>query len=143
MSEPANIELFDTFTAKIFALLYERFPLRVPLDATKLADVRDFDDCGVPLDAHGRPSREFEVCRATIAWLRDAGYIDCQGESAHGWGGCVLTARGLEVLKSMPESLQRKESIGERLVRLVRAEAMDLAREVARAAISMGVSLLR
>ncbi len=84
-----NIELFDEYTARVLAMLYENFPVRIGLDATKISGVKGFDDVGAPLDESGNPSIAFEICYATIEWLIDAGYIKVKNKSEHGYGRCV------------------------------------------------------
>nr|VFK67713.1 MAG: hypothetical protein BECKUNK1418G_GA0071005_11596 [Candidatus Kentron sp. UNK]VFK73045.1 MAG: hypothetical protein BECKUNK1418H_GA0071006_11596 [Candidatus Kentron sp. UNK] len=79
----------------------------------------------------------------TIEWLRDAGYIDCGKKCLFGYQDCVLTARGLEMLKSVPESVQTKKPIGDRLVALLKEKSMALAMETAKTAISAGIGLLK
>jgi len=138
----SNIELFDEYTARILAMLYEAFPIRIALDAVEMSGA-EIDDFGVPLGALGKRSKSFEVCFATTQWLIDAGYIDHQGDNGYCFGGCVLTARGLEVLKSVPDSIQRKESIGEKIVCLIRSGSVDVAKEAAKAAISAGIGILK
>lgn len=138
----SNIELFDEYTARILAMLYESFPIRRPLDAVELSGTQ-IDDYGVPVDVRGKRSRAFEVCFATIQWLIDSGYIVSQGDNGYCFAGCVLTARGLEILKSTPDSLQRKESVGERIVQLIRNGSLDVARDAASAAISAGIGMLK
>jgi len=137
-----NIELFDEYTARILALLYSSFPIRISLDAVDMSGAV-IDDFGAPADASGKRSKSFEVCFATIEWLMDAGYIDTQGDNGYAFAGCVLTARGLEVLKSVPESIQRKETIGERIVALIRSGSTDVAKEAAKAAISAGIGIMK
>ncbi len=138
----SNIDLFDEYTACILAMLYSSFPIRITLDAIEICGA-SIDDFGVPVDASGKRCKSFEVCFATIEWLMDAGYLDTKGDNGYVYAGCVLTARGLEVLKSVPESIQRKETIGERIVALIRSGSTDIAKEAAKAAISAGIGIMK
>lgn len=138
----ANIDLFDEYTAKIFAALYDAFPRKIVLDARILCGHEGTDDFGQVVNPEGRPSAQFEVAMATIDWLRETGYIRADDSKAFGATGAVLTASGLMVLKATPESLRpTAESIGEKLIRNVREGSLGAARETAKAAISAGVGL--
>ena len=134
-----NIALFDEYVATIFGMLYSSFPVRSRLDAVELSGVPEIDEFGVPIDARGKPSKKFDVCMATIEWLIDTGYISAKDRDQYGFSQCVLTARGLEILKAVPESVQTKETIGEKLVYLLRSGSIDLAKESAREALSIGI----
>jgi len=56
-----------------------------------------------------------------------------------GFDDAVLTPAGLAALNAKPESLSSRESIGARIVRLVREGSMGFAKEAAKAAIGAGV----
>lgn len=130
-----NIDLFDTYTAKIFAQLYEAFPMPCHLDAQKISECPGIDDFGVM-----RP--QAEVCLATMRWLQDAGYIQCDEVTQYALIGSVLTAKGLEMLKAMPDSINGKTPMGEQIAKLVKTGSMDLAREVTKAAVSYGIKFV-
>ena len=129
-----NIDLFETYTAAIFARLYEAFPLPCALDAQQISDCPGIDEFG----AMQKPA---EICRATMGWLADSGYIRAAGATQYAMTGAVLTAKGLEALKATPEALSGKTPVGERIAQLVATGSMDLAREAARVAISSAVKL--
>lgn len=138
----ANIDLFDEFTARALAVLYESFPRKCVLDARQLAGHLATDDYGGVLDDEGRPSLRFEIAKATIEWLTDTGYIRANGVTPWGLREAVLTPAGLVVLKASPESLKATETIGERIARFTREGSIELAREAAKAAISAGVGMV-
>ncbi len=131
-----NIDLFDEYTARIFALLYERFPVKQSLDVRELCGHSAVNDFGIIVDERGRPSRAFDIAMATVEWLGDNGYVRLDRNFGHGWTNVVLTAQGLEALSAVPESLASKESFGDRLVRFVREGAFGLAKEAAKAALA-------
>ncbi len=138
-----NIELFDEYVARILSHLYESFPIKVHLDARSITGHEEIDEMGQPLDERGQPSKRFDICLATIDWLVDSGYIRTDGRGQYGYDLAVLTARGLEVLKATPESVKVKISIGEKLVRLVKEGSIDMAKEAAKAAIAVGVGVMK
>lgn len=138
----ANIDLFDEFTARALAELYEAFPRKTWLDARVLAGDSDVNEFGQVIDGHGQPSARFEIARATIEWLIDTGYIRAAEMDRYGAQQAVLTPAALLVLKAVPGSLKGHEAPGEKLVRLLREGSIALAKETAKAAISSGVGIM-
>lgn len=137
-----NIEMFDEYVAKVFGELYRSFPVPIGLDVCKLSGdeaVEGFDQ--FLADEEGL-SMAFEVCFATIAWLEEAGYITSRDNTQQAYIDCVLTAKGLEVLKSVPDSLKSKLTLGEALVVALRTGSKGAAAEIGKAAVSIGVGLL-
>nr|VFK21743.1 MAG: hypothetical protein BECKLFY1418C_GA0070996_11024 [Candidatus Kentron sp. LFY] len=139
----ANIDLFDEYTAKILGMLYESFPIRLHLFATVISGDEKNDQHGNIVDKDEKPSHAFKVCMATIEWLRDAGYMNCGKRCSFGYKDCVLTVKGLEVLKSVPDSVQTRKTIGDKLVSLLHKDIpMEAAKEAAKAAISAGIGIM-
>lgn len=137
-----NIELFDEYAARIFAHLYQSFPVKTGIDARQLCGHSEHDDFGRVVDEQGEPSKSFEIAHATIMWLQDTGYI--QGGAAHRWGlqQAVLSPMGLAVLKSVPSSLKAEESTGDRLAKLVREGSYEGAKDLVKSAITTGSAML-
>jgi len=75
---------------------------------------------------------------ACLFWLRDAGYLS--GEN-HDFGliDAVLTAKGLETLKAVPDSLNAKTPLGERMVQAVKTEGGHVLRSLVNQALGIGV----
>ncbi|WP_433770875.1 hypothetical protein [Pseudomonas putida] len=135
----SNIEMFDDITGKIFAALYQSFPMPSYLS------VDDFVDSATKFsEKHGMeistPEAAFFI--ATAEWLIDAGYLtgttypDLYVEKA------VLTAKGLEVLKAIPDSVSSKASIGEQLANTAKEEGREAFRGLVGQALSIGVSFI-
>lgn len=137
-----NIELFDEYAARIFADLYQAFPVRSNLDACKLSGHGDTDEYGRVLDERGEPSKSFEIARATIEWLRDTGYVRGGEMNVRGMSQAVLTPMGLAVLKAAPVSLKAEETTGDRLSRLVRDGSYDAAKDILKSALTSGSAML-
>ncbi|MGV6851298.1 MAG: hypothetical protein ACWA5R_03845 [bacterium] len=123
MTEKTNIELFDEITAKVFAKLYTQFPVATGVDCLDVADCQQVDD-------FGKPTREAEICVSTLRWLADEGFIKVQAFTQFGGTGIVLTSQGLTKLKAVPDSVESKQTIGERLQVAVSAGAIPAAIEV-------------
>lgn len=138
-----NIVLFDEYVARILATLYESFPVRIRLDARQISGMLEEDEFGVPIDERGKPSKAFDICMATIEWLIDTGYINSKDKDQYGYSWCVLTARGLEILKAVPESVKVQSSVGDKLVQLIKGGSIELAREAAKTAISAGIGIMK
>ena len=110
---------------------------------SKMSGNPEVDDFGVSIDERGKRSKAFDVCMATIEWLIDTGYIDCKERDQYGYSRCALTARGLEILKAVPESVQAQETIGDKLFYLIRKGSIELAKEAAKAAIRAGMAIVK
>ena len=135
-----NIELFDEYVARILSRLYEQFPVKCPLDVREITGHTDTDEYGAIVAPDGRASKEAEIAYATIEWLAETGYLRADDASPpYGYRSCVLSARGLELLKATPQSVRVTETLGDKLVRLVAEGSMELAKDAARAAIAIAV----
>lgn len=115
MNQKTNIQLFDEITAKLFANLYESFPLPADINC---------------LSVTGCHEVEAGICVHTLRWLGDEGFINVGQMYQHGGGGIVLTSKGLAALKAVPSGLEGKTSIGERLQAAVNAGAIPTAVEI-------------
>ncbi|WP_428035104.1 hypothetical protein [Amphritea sp.] len=107
------MQKFDTLVALIFSRLFLEFPEPVRLNADSfLDDVIDQDD--------EEGSFNFiEYFWHTVDWLVAEGYIRITADFSSMDGKSyevVLTQKGLQSLRKVPDSLQGSESLGERLV---------------------------
>ncbi|MBV4520841.1 hypothetical protein KVG88_12265 [Pseudomonas sp. SWRI74] len=135
----SNIEKFDDITGKIFAELYQSFPLPQALLA------EDFVEKAVQFDEQVGtevPTDETEFFIATATWLMQAGYITCKTYPYVGIDNAVLTAKGLEVLKATPESVSSKSTIGEQLAVSAKEGGKEVARGLVSEAFGLGVKIL-
>lgn len=133
----SNIKRFDELTGQILGVLYEGFPVpRVLLLADLVPDGYSFDDfLGFDI-----PNENGEFLFACIEWLAESGYLRFKDKvQATGYTECVLTAKGLEVLKATPDSLSTKSSLGEQLVEASKTGAKSLIGDLAGQALSIGV----
>lgn len=133
---------FNEITGKTLAFLYENFPLEKTILVKNLIDDASIDvtlENGVTV-----PSKECEIAFATIKWLIEAGYISAKGHPYASFSDAVLTAKGLELLKLMPDSLT--ESFGDTLLAAskgaVTEGTKDVIGQVTSKALTAGLSIL-
>lgn len=137
-----NIQRFNQFAGAVLAVLYENFPVGVVLVP------RNFIEGGVDAetvpDEHvgERLSDDAEFFMATTRWLIDAGYIQCRDVGERHILNATLTPKALEALNAVPDSLNGKPSIGERMVSAAKAGTTHVLRATAQEAISAGIKAL-
>ncbi|GKR80739.1 hypothetical protein KAM481_42090 [Aeromonas caviae] len=73
-------------------------------------------------------------------WLIEAGYLHGKAHAYEYIENAVLTAKGLEVLKATPDSLQ--ESLGERMQEAAKSGMGETARALIGQVVSLGVGLV-
>ena len=105
-----NIDRFNQYTARLFADLYASFPMPCDISYFEWLDQ----------DALETDRDELAFCEVTIRWLEDAGYIHVGVRDVEGAYGIVLTAKGMEMMKVVPQSVKTKKSVGDALVGAVR-----------------------
>ncbi|MGL6488008.1 hypothetical protein ACSZNF_13735 [Aeromonas hydrophila] len=148
----SNIERFDTILVLALADLYSRFPVRQYLASSKFIVTEEGEHIdGLSPEAEGHLYDEDpyfkdpyfkrkEFAFDSLRWLVDAGYLHGTPVAYDGINDAVLTAKGLEVLKATPDSLQG--SLGERLVEAAKADSREVGRTVLGQIIGLGVGLL-
>ena len=109
----SNIRIFNESAALIFSELYKNFPVPISLNYITLSNT--LDNIEDTIDRH----KILDVLINTVAWLKNSGYIWLDSESEVEVYGVVLSPKGLEVLKILPQaSAGDKLTIGERLIQL-------------------------
>jgi hypothetical protein len=137
MKTLTNIELFNGITGKTFAILYGNFPVETEINPSVF--LKDFID---PNDFDGAWNLP-EFAEATLEWLNKAGYIWLIEPKAIGDNyTATLSPKGLEVLKHIPESLESKTSIGEKIIEKSKGKINDVLNQLVSIAISEGVKLI-
>ncbi len=145
----SNIERFDEITGKIFAHLYQSFPVPVFL-GTQLVGITISSTVTMPysgapyggihdLDEAERETVNFFVHSAK--WLAKAGYIDILIIGQTDFIDVTLTAKGLEVLKATPKSLENSETLGQQLVTAAKGGFADQLRDLTSSVLKRGVAL--
>lgn len=136
-----NIELFDAYTAKIFARLYERFPMPDDVSIIDFLGQGSLGEYGDIVDEHGKKLAEANIAWHTFIWLKETGFIRIEGEHAYlSLTGIVLTAKGLEVLKATPSSVQPSSRIGDVLIGMLKTGATESASQLIGQAIKLGTT---
>lgn len=99
----SNIDKFDEIAGKVFAVLYSAFPVPQPLALGTYIDTKEvFNPEGF---TGAELTEDAEFVKATINWLINADFITVENFHSEYFIDAVLTPKGLESLKLMPESL--------------------------------------
>jgi hypothetical protein len=135
-----NIKRFNQLAGSIFSDLYKSFPVPTDLELeTYVADSTSYDE-HLQMDVPNDGGEFFYAC---IDWLADAGYLRYAAKyTSEGFAGCVLTTKGLEVLKAVPDSIKAGESLGDQLVEASKSGAKSALGDIAGQAISAGVRIV-
>lgn len=130
-----NIEMFDIYTAKVLAKLYKNFPLKIDIDVCDMLGlIIDQENMQVP--------KECDILNDTIAWLQESGFIYFEGSHVYGFSRVVLSAKGLEVLKSTPSSITPRDGIGESLKDVLTQGKKESIRQVVGTILSQAVRII-
>lgn len=138
----SNIDRFDSLVGKIFAELYENFPVPMNIsDEMFLAELipaekgtEEYSDL-----ADGRS----EFFESTVDWLVRAGYVYSVIRNeipSDSFMGACLTPKTLECLKGLPANLGG-DTIGRQLSAAAKNSATDIVRDLASQALSRGAAL--
>lgn len=146
----SNIERFDYIVVQALAELYGRFPVRGALLANRFI----LSDDGQPIEAlspqdeqelgFDDPGHFYFVQKAfafeTLRWLVEAGYVSGEPKGEAYIIDAVLTAKGLEVLRAVPDSLQ--SSLGEQIQAAAKGGAGEAVRALIGQVVGLGVGLV-
>ncbi|MGY0505410.1 hypothetical protein [Luteimonas sp. e5] len=134
MATPANIEVFNVVSARVFVELYESFPTPITIDPALTGLNVLFEQ------EYGPESDEYKhlasSAHSTIQFLLDEGFIRKSSGPEHfdqrGFQNLVLTSKGFSLLQKTPESVdesQDRRSYFERLRALTGAGVRVIATE--------------
>lgn len=124
MPEANNIAAFDQITTVILGDLYQTFPM-----------VKELNTLVIFLRISNPESRTeidgMKLVNDSIKWLDQADFIAISSGPASGKDGdteydATLTLKALSILKSTPESLKLKRSIGEEMKDAGKGAAKEL-----------------
>ena len=123
----SNMDEFNRITAIVFAKLYEAFPQGIRL---AVEDVTDGN--GTPEE---NTIRNFDYA---VRFLASEDFLKYTGESDEGlfFVEVILTLKGLKILRSIPEALVEKESLGQRVTALVKSGSKEISKEALKAVIN-------
>nr|DAR65307.1 MAG TPA: hypothetical protein [Caudoviricetes sp.] len=134
MKEQKNIELFDYYAGVIFAELIDEFPLPKDLNAIKLTK----DDINAD-----EVNKHTAIVFFTAIWLRDNGFIRLDGTYSFQkvLSGAVLSYKGLEILKQVPQSVDGK-SLGDNLKAAVQTGKDEFIKQAVNKIFSLSLNLI-
>lgn len=139
MESAPNIELFNLSVAEVLGGLYESFPSPCTLKALEVGDAVKgyYPNASDDINAG---DRIYHIASDTVHWLKRSGYIDFKGEAAYQFTRAVLTAKGLQALNAMPESLENKP-IGDALLKGTASVGLELMKVAAKEFLGAAVKL--
>lgn len=135
----SNIDLFNDFTGKILGDLYLQFPIPTYLEAKSYVEAVTEWHEKAQMDM---PTKQTEIFIATTQWLVSAGYLSGTVYPYTYVQDAVLTAKGLEVLNAIPESLTGGPSIGESLANAAKEGGKETMRGLVSEALGIGARLI-
>ncbi|KFC06139.1 hypothetical protein GTGU_02656 [Trabulsiella guamensis ATCC 49490] len=117
-----NIDLFTHLTSEIFALLWENFPVPQVITYAKFnADISpDYLDKSEPTVKQSRYEIR-KVVDGTFSFLMGNGYIQYETDRMTLFRNVRLTEKSLTILTSIPENSGNNETIGDNIIRAVKA----------------------
>lgn len=143
----SNIERFDRTVVLALAELYGRFPVRKSLVASQFI-LTDDGQRAEGLSAQEEAELDFndpyfkrkEFAFECLNWLVEAGYLHGKPTPYDYIENAVLTAKGLEVLKATPDSLQA--TLGERLQEAAKSGLWESGKVLIGKAVGLGIGLV-
>jgi len=119
-----NMDEFNRITVLVLGKLYEAFPQAVRLNVEDVHDAPNENDV-----------RNFSY---TVEFLASENYIKFQAASDEGlfFVEVTLTMKGLTVLRSVPDSLDAKETLGNRFAGFLKNGAKDVSKELLKGAVN-------
>lgn len=134
-----NNELFEVIAARMFSACLEAHPVGVDFDFLRLAfESTPGNEDG---ELHGRAT---EVAKSTFRWLEREGYVHAGGvEEGIGAGlrtayDVTLTGRALAVLNAVPDVLQERRPLKDKILGAVRSGSVTAMQESIKQLIGIG-----
>lgn len=138
----SNMERFDALTGAVFVALYESFPEPVILAPRPF--LKHIAPDGQDKVAQGEQAfGAIEFFGHTIDWLARTGYLTHRTQTQSDlsvFEGCVLTAKGLEVLKAVPDSITGK-TLGSQLQDAAKNGLLESVKSLTGKALGIGASM--
>ncbi|EOF8224070.1 hypothetical protein ACK2RV_003837 [Yersinia enterocolitica] len=135
----SNINQFDEYVGRVFGILYESFPIPTDLNIGDVLGVSDlYSSSGIPPEMN----TEANIATYSVIWLANTGYIKMTGNNSNEFFDLTLTAKGLEILKAIPDSLIPHSSpLGTQIVDAVKSGAKETVSALVNQALSTGIKL--
>ncbi|KAB7702083.1 hypothetical protein GBN33_03140 [Plesiomonas shigelloides] len=132
-----NIDRFDSLVGIIFEEVYSSFPKQIILSPCKLMgypETQGYNSEGV--FEHPLSDDDKEFFYYTVLWLKESGFII--GDVTSVWDAKItLSLKGLQLLKTIPDSVSGKESLGDALKHAMVTGAKERAAKLVSDALSM------
>lgn len=137
-----NIKLFNATVALVFERCFNAFPNRINLDSVPLAvEIAELYPDEILTETKNDLDHEAMVVFDSIRWLIDAGYLWSRATTTNlSLLDVVLSPKGFEVLNSVPDALNSKESIGKLLSKGIKKLSSETINQIISAAITIGLS---
>jgi len=126
------MDLFNAFTLALFKELYDSFPSPIDVDATEIAWKL------LPELSQEDGLRLFRAADHAVNWLVAEGFIrvgSTSMDAASEFSDVSLSSRGLAVLGSVPDAIEKKESVATQIEDLLAEAGKDVAKEEVRTGI--------
>jgi hypothetical protein len=130
----SNIEKFNVLAAQVLADLYQSFPIPRELACAQFGFSSEYNK-------NDAPCEELIFFMSSVRWLGESGYIRYSKENTILFWDAVLTAKGLETLCSMPDSLSPGKTLGERLKDAADSGSKTVLAEAIKIVLATGVRL--
>lgn len=137
-----NLEIFNIAVGEIFGECYREFPVKINISCTEIAmAVAERYDEEEIMERDDLIKKETKVVFDAVDWLVKSGYLwISDGDSSLKYYGVTLTPKGLEVLNSIPSSLQQKETIGQILSRGIKSLSKEAITETVKIGLAIGAN---
>ena len=144
VAEMENIERFNVIVGTTLGLLYEAFPVPKDLDLSNDYKCESVSKAIRRVALSRQEHDEALFIYATVRWLQQAGYITFAEERKFplGFRGGILTAKGLEALQAIPDSINPdRKSAGQLLAEFIKTGIGDCFREAVKTVLGAGVRM--
>ena len=133
-----SIDAFNKIASTVFAVCYERFPLKITFE------VSDFFSDDDKIEELTDEQSIYNVFNESFNWLKKYGYIECpHGAISMHQALCVeLTEKSLTVLNCMPESLNQNVTLAQKLSNAIKSGSKELVTETIRQIVQCGFKLI-
>lgn len=128
----SNMDEFNRISAIVLAKLYEAFPQGIGILAEEVSETDSKPDEDTIMN--------FDY---TVRFLASEGFLKYESESDQGlfFGEVILTLKGLKILRSVPNVLEEKQSLGQKVTGLVKGGTKEISKEALKAVINQIISV--
>jgi hypothetical protein len=123
----SNMDEFNRISALVLAKLYDAFPQGIKISVEEVNETNGEPDKNTIMNFH-----------YTVSFLASENFLKYEGASDEGlfFGEVILTLKGLKVLRSVPDVLEEKQSLGQKVTSLVKGGTKEISKEALKAIIN-------